>query len=82
MAIAFNCPHCQHQYRVMDHLAGRTATCKTCRQKITIPNPLSRTTPRPTTLSHPQFPTDSNVCQKLEKLGVVTEALRAMWSAG
>src|SRR5436305_11979986 len=39
MAIEFNCPHCQHQYKLKDELAGKTATCKTCRQKITIPQP-------------------------------------------
>ena len=41
MAIEFNCPHCQHQYRLKDELAGKTATCKGCRQKITIPQPIT-----------------------------------------
>ena len=41
MAIEFNCPHCQHQYRLKDELAGKTATCKNCRQKITIPQPVT-----------------------------------------
>lgn len=41
MAIEFNCPHCQHQYRLKDDLAGKTATCKGCRQKITIPQPIT-----------------------------------------
>src|SRR5687767_5507098 len=41
MAIEFNCPHCQHQYRLKDELAGKTATCKGCRQKITIPQPVT-----------------------------------------
>jgi hypothetical protein len=41
MAIEFNCPHCQHPYRLKDELAGKTATCKNtnCRQKIVIPQP-------------------------------------------
>ncbi|MBN9122542.1 MAG: hypothetical protein J0I06_25915 [Planctomycetes bacterium] len=41
MAIEFNCPHCQHQYKLKDELAGKTATCKTCRKKITIPQPVT-----------------------------------------
>ncbi|MDY3554180.1 hypothetical protein R5W24_003299 [Gemmata sp. JC717] len=41
MAIEFNCPHCQHAYRLKDELAGKTATCKTCRNKITIPQPVT-----------------------------------------
>ena len=41
MAIEFNCPHCQHQYRLKDELAGKTATCKGCRRKITIPQPIT-----------------------------------------
>jgi len=41
MAIEFNCPHCQYQYRLKDELAGKTATCKGCRQKITIPQPIT-----------------------------------------
>jgi transcription elongation factor Elf1 len=41
MAIEFNCPHCQHPYRLKDELAGKTATCKTCRHKIDIPRPLT-----------------------------------------
>ncbi len=41
MAIEFNCPHCQHQYRLKDEFAGKTATCKGCRQKITIPQPVT-----------------------------------------
>ncbi len=41
MAIEFNCPHCQHLYKLKDELGGKTATCKTCRQKITIPLPVT-----------------------------------------
>ena len=43
MAIEFECPHCKHQYRLKDELAGRKATCKNadCRQQITIPVPPS-----------------------------------------
>lgn len=41
MAIEFNCPHCQHEYRLKDELAGKTATCKTCRNKIVIPQPVT-----------------------------------------
>ena len=41
MAIEFNCPHCQYQYRLKDELAGKSATCKGCRQKITIPQPIT-----------------------------------------
>jgi hypothetical protein len=48
MAIVFNCPFCQHGYWVKDDLTGRTATCKTCRQKIVIPKPnVSDDTPPP-----------------------------------
>lgn len=39
MAIVFHCPICQHAYRVKDELAGKTATCKNCRQKIVISEP-------------------------------------------
>lgn len=41
MAIEFNCPHCQYQYRLKDEYAGKSATCKGCRQKITIPQPIT-----------------------------------------
>lgn len=41
MAIEFFCPHCHHQYKLKDELAGKTATCKTCREKITIPHPVT-----------------------------------------
>ncbi len=41
MAIEFNCPHCAHAYRLKDELAGKTATCKTCRNKILIPQPVT-----------------------------------------
>lgn len=41
MAIEFNCPHCAHAYRLKDELAGKTATCKTCRNKIVIPQPVT-----------------------------------------
>ncbi|VTR95612.1 unnamed protein product [Gemmata massiliana] len=40
MAIEFNCPHCQHAYRLKDEFAGKSATCKTCRAKLTIPQPV------------------------------------------
>jgi len=41
MAIVFNCPQCNHPYRLKDELAGKRATCKNpdCRQVIQIPNP-------------------------------------------
>jgi hypothetical protein len=43
MAIEFNCPHCQHFYRLNDAFAGKRATCKNpdCRQVITIPKPVT-----------------------------------------
>ncbi|HEV3437838.1 MAG TPA: hypothetical protein VG122_10790 [Gemmata sp.] len=43
MAIEFNCPHCQHFYRLNDTFAGKRATCKNpdCRQVITIPKPVT-----------------------------------------
>ncbi|MFM8271532.1 MAG: hypothetical protein ACKODX_04275 [Gemmata sp.] len=41
MAIEFNCPHCAHAYKLKDELAGKTATCKTCRNKIVIPQPVA-----------------------------------------
>jgi hypothetical protein len=45
MAIEFDCPHCQHHYRLKDELAGKTATCKNCRQKIVVPRPDAGPTP-------------------------------------
>jgi hypothetical protein len=41
MAIDFQCPHCQHPYRLKDELAGKRATCKnpSCRKVFTIPAP-------------------------------------------
>ncbi|MCI0702742.1 MAG: hypothetical protein L0241_16805 [Planctomycetia bacterium] len=50
MAIEFNCPHCEHQYKLKDELAGRTATCRNpaCRQKLIIPQPtITDDTPLP-----------------------------------
>ena len=41
MAIEFDCPNCQHHYRLKDELAGKTATCKNCRQKILVPQPVT-----------------------------------------
>jgi DNA-directed RNA polymerase subunit RPC12/RpoP len=41
MAIEFDCPHCGHHYRLKDELAGKAAACKNCRQKITIPHPVT-----------------------------------------
>lgn len=37
MAIEFDCPFCRHHYRLKDELAGKSATCKNCRNKFTIP---------------------------------------------
>jgi hypothetical protein len=37
MAIEFDCPFCRHHYKLRDELAGKPATCKGCRNKITIP---------------------------------------------
>jgi hypothetical protein len=52
MAIEFDCPHCQHHYKLKDELAGKTATCKNCRRKIVIPNAVTipDDTPLPTPL--------------------------------
>src|SRR5438270_2671454 len=43
MAIAFNCPHCQHPYNLPDKYAGKQAKCKNseCRKVITIPSPVT-----------------------------------------
>jgi hypothetical protein len=42
MAIVFNCPLCNHPYKLKDELAGKRATCKNpdCRKVITIPEPV------------------------------------------
>ncbi|MDB5307364.1 MAG: hypothetical protein JWO38_1566 [Gemmataceae bacterium] len=47
MAIVFNCPHCNHLYRLPDALAGKRATCKNadCRKVIVIPQPRPATVP-------------------------------------
>lgn len=37
MAIAFQCPACQRQYRVKDRLAGKCITCKSCKGAIQVP---------------------------------------------
>lgn len=39
MAIVFNCPLCNHPYKLKDELAGKRATCKNpdCRKVIVIP---------------------------------------------
>lgn len=41
MAIVFNCPQCNHPYRLPEKLAGKRATCKNpdCRKVIVIPQP-------------------------------------------
>jgi hypothetical protein len=41
MAIVFNCPQCNHPYRLPDKLAGQKAKCKNegCRKVIVIPQP-------------------------------------------
>ncbi|MCX8138124.1 MAG: zinc-ribbon domain-containing protein [Gemmataceae bacterium] len=41
MTIDFQCPHCQHPYRLKEELAGKRATCKnpSCRKVFTIPAP-------------------------------------------
>lgn len=43
MAIVFNCPHCQLEYKLADKLAGKQAKCKNpeCRKLITIPTPVT-----------------------------------------
>ena len=41
MAIEFDCPHCRFHYRLKDEYAGKPATCKSCRRKIVIPNPVT-----------------------------------------
>jgi hypothetical protein len=41
MAIDFNCPHCNYAYRLKDEYAGKRATCKGCRNVITIPKPVT-----------------------------------------
>ncbi|HEY1186739.1 MAG TPA: hypothetical protein VGE74_03730 [Gemmata sp.] len=51
MAIEFNCPHCQHAYRLKDELAGKPAKCKTCGNKITIPHPVTVPEEHPARLS-------------------------------
>ncbi len=51
MAIEFNCPHCAHSYRLKDELAGKTATCKTCRNKIVIPQPVTVPDDKPVRLT-------------------------------
>ena len=38
MTISFNCPHCGQAYKLQDGLAGKTATCKKCKQKILVPS--------------------------------------------
>jgi hypothetical protein len=47
MAIVFHCPFCQYGYWVKDELAGKTATCKNCRQKVVILKPNVSDTPPP-----------------------------------
>jgi hypothetical protein len=37
MAIEFDCSFCGHHYKLKDELAGKSATCKQCRNKIAIP---------------------------------------------
>ena len=41
MAIVFNCPQCNQNYRLKDEFAGKTATCKNpkCRHVLQIPFP-------------------------------------------
>jgi biopolymer transport protein ExbD len=45
VTIRFECPSCGKAYRVADHLGGRTVTCAGCRAKLTVPEPLPRSTP-------------------------------------
>lgn len=51
MAIEFNCPHCAHAYRLKDEYAGKPATCKRCREKIVIPQPVTIPDDAPAKLS-------------------------------
>lgn len=37
MAIRFPCPHCQKTITAKDHLAGKKASCPSCKQALTIP---------------------------------------------
>ncbi len=37
--ISFECPHCSSKYRVQPELAGKSARCKQCNVKMTIPSP-------------------------------------------
>jgi uncharacterized RDD family membrane protein YckC len=39
MAIKFACPTCQHAFKTDEKFAGRQATCPSCQNKLTIPNP-------------------------------------------
>src|SRR5690348_8880358 len=47
MAIKFQCPKCKTPYSVKDELAGKKATCKKCKQVITIPTPAVATAAAP-----------------------------------
>ncbi len=38
--IRFSCPTCQKTFVVADELAGRSATCKRCKGKIVVPQPV------------------------------------------
>ena len=35
--IQFNCPHCEHVYKINDSFAGKASACVKCKTKITVP---------------------------------------------
>jgi hypothetical protein len=47
MSIQFSCPQCGKQYKVDDRLAGKSAPCKQCGQKMRIPAPAAAASDEP-----------------------------------